>query len=79
VNGYSGYFPASHYRLREELAGFPEAGDLEMLASEGVRTLILAVGWLDREGQAQMDAWIAEGNLVEMPGQLEYQIYRIDP
>jgi hypothetical protein len=48
VNGYSGFFPSDHQRLRELLAGFPDSTSRRELERRGVRFVVADRTWFDR-------------------------------
>jgi hypothetical protein len=45
VNGYSGFFPADHRALRNDLASFPDTRSVDELRSLGVRYAIADLAW----------------------------------
>ncbi|MEZ5140581.1 MAG: hypothetical protein R2711_17935 [Acidimicrobiales bacterium] len=52
VNGYSGFFPPDHARLRADLRGFPDERSLATLRAHGARWVVVdAPGWdrIDRQ------------------------------
>ncbi|MGD9793776.1 MAG: hypothetical protein AB7V43_09880 [Acidimicrobiia bacterium] len=45
VNGYSGFFPADHRSLRNDLASFPDARSVNELRTLGVRYAVADLAW----------------------------------
>ncbi len=41
LNGYSGFFPADHARLRDELLKFPSPAGLELLRAKGIEYVVV--------------------------------------
>ncbi len=66
VNGYSGFFPSDHTSLRAELAGFPDATSLAVLADHGARYVVADPAWLVPRRDDLDDAGITV--LVDQPG-----------
>ncbi|MCM3879214.1 MAG: glycosyltransferase family 39 protein [Vicinamibacterales bacterium] len=47
VNGYSGYAPASYYRMRDDLDSFPDDRSVESLRDRGVDYLVIRGGLME--------------------------------
>lgn len=47
INGYSGFFPADHGELRQQLRSFPDEPSLEALRERGVRYVVVASSSFD--------------------------------
>jgi hypothetical protein len=41
LNGYSGFFPADHTRVRERLQKFPTPAGLELLRTKGIQYVVV--------------------------------------
>ncbi|MFN8458451.1 MAG: hypothetical protein U0401_27985 [Anaerolineae bacterium] len=41
LNGYSGFFPADHSRLRDELLKFPTPISIELLRAKGIEYVVV--------------------------------------
>jgi len=74
VNGYSGFFPPDHARLRADLRGFPDERSLATLRAHGARWVVVdAPGWdrIDRRIAAELGIETLtedlDGVLLELP------------
>ncbi len=56
INGYSGFFPADHGELREQLRSFPDARSLAVLQERQVRYVVVSASSFDA-----FDRRVAEG------------------
>ncbi|MCB0165276.1 MAG: hypothetical protein KDI79_13685, partial [Anaerolineae bacterium] len=55
VNGYSGFFPPGHARLREEMSQFPTDAGLELLRELGVNYIVVDHRLLDRKSNQKIE------------------------
>lgn len=57
ANGYSGFFPPAHTRLRQAMQHFPDRRSLELLRQADVVYLVVARDWLTPTRAAQLRAF----------------------
>lgn len=57
VNGYSGFFPTDHGRLRRALSGFPDGPSLAALEQRDVRWVLVDERWLSASRRSRLARW----------------------